>query len=98
MTRLLLVFAACLAGVLGTNHGGNGAGEIAASPGPQDNGQAGDGSAGVQGLNSNQGEGKDETVKISINVIAKSQGGRAPTQFIGEPAVPPGKTHQVRSG
>lgn len=98
MTRLLLVLAACLAGALGTNHGEYGSGEVAASPGPQENGQAGDGSAGVQGLNGNQVDGKDETIKISINVIAKAQGGRAPVQYVGEPTVPPGKTHQVRSG
>lgn len=98
MTRLLFFLAAYFAGALGTNYGGYGAGESAAGPGSKYNGQMGDGSAGAQKLDMNAGEGKDATIKISINIIAKGQGGGAPIQYIGEPAMSPGKTHQVCSG
>lgn len=97
MTRLLFFLAAYFAGALATNYGGYGAGESAGGSGSQDNGQAADGSAGPQALNTNTGEGKDAAVKPSINVIEKCQGGGKPIQFISGPSIPTGKTHQVRA-
>lgn len=86
MTRLLLFLAAYFAGSLATNHGEYGAGDVTAGSAGTD-GQAGSGSAGVS-INAK--------IEISIKIIAKGQGGPAPRQILGEPAVPPGKTHQVR--
>lgn len=97
MTRLLFFLAAYFAGALGTNYGGYGAGESAGASGSKENGQVADMAPGAQGLNVNTGGGKDEVIKLSINIIEKGQGGNRPVQFIGEPTMPPGKTHQVRS-
>ena len=98
MTRLLVLLAVYFAGALGTNYGGYGGGEPAGGSGSKDYGQpAVDGSPGAQGLNANTGAGKDAAVKPSINILEKGQGGGKPIQYIGQPSVPPGKTHQVRS-
>lgn len=97
MTRLLFFLAAYFAGALGTNHGGYGAGESAGGSGSKDNGQAADGSPGAQALNINTAGGNDAATKLSLNVLEKGQGGGKPIQFIGQPSIPPGKTHQVRS-
>ncbi len=49
----------------------------------------------VQELNTDEGA-KNEPTK-GIKVIAKGQGGEGLMEHLGEPAMPPGKTHQVRS-
>jgi hypothetical protein len=49
----------------------------------------------VQELNTHEAA-KDEPTK-GIKVIAKGQGGEGLMEHLGEPAMPPGKTHQVRS-
>jgi hypothetical protein len=90
MTRLLLFLAAYFAGSLATNHGEYGVGDVTAGAGAGVDGQAGDGSAGVQEPSINA------AIEISIQIIAKGQGGPAPRQNLGEPTMPPGKTHQVR--
>ena len=102
MTRLIFFLAVYSVGVLGTNYGGYGgyeAGDMAANAGSEyNNGQAGEVPAGAQQLSGNTGGAKEEPAKGGINIIAKHQGGRAAVQYLGEPAMPPGKTHQVRSG
>ena len=97
MTRLLLFLAVYFAGAFGTNHGGYGTGESTGGSVSKDNSQAADGSAGAQELNIIPSEGSDAATKPSISILEKSQGGSKPIQYIGQPAMPPGKTHQVRS-
>lgn len=70
---------------------------MTANKGSEGSGQGEDGSAGAQGLSADAGGANAETIKISINIIAKGQGGRTSLQDLGESAMPVGKTHHVCS-
>lgn len=87
-------------------NGQKGDGDLTAGAGSGDNGQGRDGSVAVPQLNTKEGdgqgkgkgEGKGDVINVSIKVIEKGKGGRTPKVNLGEPAMPPGKTHQVTVG